>query len=135
MQLLEEQGTLRHLRIANSLDPVTMNPPASTGTLLRALSPAALLYSAFIGDGSHTEIYYHVGVKLKLFGEDEASTSGPFKITYSRGQWNQDLFVPAAAACVSHHYGREYSVRLLKAKNKLEAMNLNDLYAIKHASG
>ena len=62
---------------------VTQNPPASTMTTLAAFSPAALLYSLARKDGTHNEIYYHVGVKLKLFGEEEAPPS-PFKISYSR---------------------------------------------------
>jgi hypothetical protein len=64
-------------------DVVTMNPPASTLTTLAAFSPAALIYSLYKNDGKHSEVYYHVGVKLKLFGEEEASKS-PFKISYSR---------------------------------------------------
>lgn len=133
-QLLEEAGKLRHLRVANSLDPVTQNPPASTMTTLAAFSPAALLYSLARKDGTHNEIYYHVGVKLKLFGEEDAPPS-PFKISYSRGDWKQDMFSISAARYVTHHYCKEYYVRLTKLKAQLEKMYLNDVYAIKDKSG
>jgi len=111
-----------------------MNPPASTLTTLAAFSPAALIYSLYKNDGKHSEVYYHVGVKLKLFGEEEASKS-PFKISYSRGDWKQDLFNLSAARYVTHHYCKEYSVRIKKLQPILEKLHLNEVYAIKDKAG
>ena len=45
------------------------------------------------------------------------------------------MFSISAARYVTHHYCKEYSVRLTKLKAQLEKMYLNDVYAIKDKSG
>jgi predicted lipase len=125
-QLLEEEGLLRHLRIANDMDPVTLLPPVSSRLLLASLSPAALIMSSMNKKNTVTdEIYKHVGIRLKLL------KGGNYKLRYSNGHWRQDFLNPKAATSVSHHYGYEYSSRILQVREALEKMFLNDLYKMK----
>lgn len=219
-QLLEEQGRLRHLRVVNEGDPITLGPPASSKLMLLSMSPAALVATMMLSDKVHDEIYKHVGVKLKLYsaaddwtkdkkkaengkvkseeakaksnssffgslfstadakgsGETEMSRapnatadissslaaaftsvfssdnagdqkdkgitetihrfrSNKYKFSDSTGHWRQDFMNPAAAATVSHHYGFEYSHRMLGLRNELKGMELNDLYRNRSALG
>lgn len=131
-QLMEDQGKLRHLRIANAKDPVTQVPPASMGALITKISPAALIYSHIRRGGTHNEIYYHCGIKLKLFGPDE---DRKWRITYSNGSLSQDRLLPGSVRQVSDHYCTEYNTRLALVKSDLCEIYLNDLYSIKAASG
>jgi len=131
-KLMEDQGKLRHLRIANAKDPVTQVPPASMGALITKISPAALIYSHIRRGGTHNEIYYHCGIKLKLFGPDE---DRKWRITYSNGSLSQDRLLPGSVRQVSDHYCTEYNTRLALVKSDLCEIYLNDLYSIKAASG
>ena len=125
-QLLEEEGLLRHLRIANDLDPVTLLPPVSSKLLLTSLSPAALIMSSMSKKNTVTdEVYKHVGIRLKLLKD------GNYKIRYSNGHWRQDFLNLKAATYVSHHYVYEYSHRMLQVRDALEKLFLNDLYKMK----
>jgi hypothetical protein len=133
MQLMEEQGKLRHLRIANAKDPVSQGPPASMGALLTAMSPAMLLYSHLGKGGTHNEIYYHCGVKLKLFGTDEDDMK--WRITYSNGGITQDRLLPSSVRQPSDHYCTQYGSRLALLKEDLSKLHLNDLYRQKDANG
>jgi predicted lipase len=127
-QLLEEEGLLRHLRIVNDMDPVTLLPPVSSKLLLASLSPAALIMSSMSKKNTVTdEVYKHVGIRLKLL------KGGNYKLRYSNGHWRQDFFNPKAATSVSHHYGYEYSSRMLHLREALEKMFLNDLYKMKES--
>ena len=69
---LESLGRLRHLRIANHKDPVTLNPTVSAK---RALALSAKMFSPLgylapmvtgNGEGGEEEVYYHTGMKMKL---------------------------------------------------------------------
>eukprot|EP00591_Stephanopyxis_turris_P002398 CAMPEP_0195512536 /NCGR_PEP_ID=MMETSP0794_2-20130614/4461_1 /TAXON_ID=515487 /ORGANISM="Stephanopyxis turris, Strain CCMP 815" /LENGTH=436 /DNA_ID=CAMNT_0040640341 /DNA_START=27 /DNA_END=1337 /DNA_ORIENTATION=+ len=128
-KLLEEQGKVRHLRIANENDPVTQGPPASAKGTLAALSPAVLSLSYMMNSDFHTEIYKHVGIKLLLYPE---TNSSKFNISYSEGKWNEDTLSPFAITSISNHYGYSYSTRLLALMNDLEKMYVNDLYTMKN---
>lgn len=125
-QLMEEEGLLRHLRIANDMDPVTLLPPVSSKLLLTSLSPAALIVSTMKKKNTVTdEVYKHVGIRLKLLQD------GNYKLRYSNGHWRQDFLNLKAATSISHHYGYEYSSRMLQVREELEKMFLNDLYNMK----
>ena len=119
---LEERGKIRHLRIANEKDPVTLGPPASSKLMLASLSPAALLVMSHVSDTIEKEIYKHCGMRLKLL-EDEKKR---YKISPSTGSWTQDLIRPNVS--VFHHLGYEYSERMLRIKPDLEKLYLNDVY-------
>ena len=120
----EDQGLLRHLRIANEMDPVTLTPPASSKVMLASLSPATLMIMTHVSDIIEREIYKHVGIRLKLLNDETKR----WKISFSTGSWKQDLFTPRAAASISHHFGYEYSSRIFRAKEDLEILTLNELY-------
>jgi len=60
-------GSIRHLRIANSYDPITLGPPFSTQKFLTLLNPAAnILSTVFNSNNYDDETYTHVGIILKL---------------------------------------------------------------------
>jgi len=137
-QLLEKQGKLRHLRVTNSSDPVPMfYPPASCGLLCGALGSRKLVDSSEHSESNkiHKEIYYHVGVKLKLFDVDNASAS-PYKIKYSKGPSNDGWLTNVTSFTehfrkryrLHHHLPKEYIYRLSMVKHELECVYLNDLY-------
>ena len=121
-QFLEERGHLRHLRIANEKDPVTLGPPASSKLILASLSPAALLVMSHVSDTIEKEMYKHCGMRLKLLADEKKR----YKLSPSTGNWKQDLFHPSVSAL--HHLGYEYSTRMLRTKQDLEGLFLNDVY-------
>jgi hypothetical protein len=61
-------------------------------------------------------------MRLKLL-EDEKKR---YKISPSTGSWRQDLIRPSVS--VFHHLGYEYSSRMLRIKQDLEKLYLNDVY-------
>eukprot|EP00536_Pseudo-nitzschia_multiseries_P018830 jgi/Psemu1/248934/estExt_Genewise1.C_31930004 len=64
---LEEKGLLRHLRIANDGDPVTMMPNATGKKILASLSPVT--YAAFKlidKQFDEKESFHHTGIELAL---------------------------------------------------------------------
>ena len=74
----ESQGKIRHLRIANHKDPVTLSPTVSSKRALtlasKTLSPLGYLALKATGnEGGDDEIYYHTGIKLKLRNEAQAN--------------------------------------------------------------
>jgi hypothetical protein len=114
-------------------------PPVSCGLLCGALGPSKLVnFSA--GDKVsklHKEIYYHVGVKLKLLGHENKSTPASFSVTYARGPMDEGSLLSAASCTqhfrksyrLNHHLPKEYIHRLSMLKHQLECVYLNDLYA------
>ena len=67
---LEERGLLRHLRIANDRDPVTMMPSATGKKMWATLSPISYLAFKLIDSKfEEKEKFYHTGVKLRLAKE------------------------------------------------------------------
>lgn len=64
---LEERGLLRHLRIANARDPVTMMPSATGKKLWARFSPISYLAFKLMDDKfADKENFHHTGVKLRL---------------------------------------------------------------------
>jgi len=64
---LEELGYLRHLRIANDRDPVTMMPSATGKKVWARLSPISYLaFKLKDGEFEEKEHFFHTGVKLRL---------------------------------------------------------------------
>jgi hypothetical protein len=86
---LESQGRIRHLRIANHKDPVTLNPSVSAKRALalsaKAVSP--LGYLALVvtgnGEGGEEEIYYHTGIKMKLLKNACPESNRRCELSYS----------------------------------------------------
>eukprot|EP00531_Pseudo-nitzschia_arenysensis_P004458 CAMPEP_0116135314 /NCGR_PEP_ID=MMETSP0329-20121206/11125_1 /TAXON_ID=697910 /ORGANISM="Pseudo-nitzschia arenysensis, Strain B593" /LENGTH=513 /DNA_ID=CAMNT_0003630107 /DNA_START=206 /DNA_END=1747 /DNA_ORIENTATION=- len=64
---LEELGYLRHLRVANDRDPVTMMPSASAKKVWVGFSPLAYIaFSLIDKQFGEKEHFYHTGIKLRL---------------------------------------------------------------------
>ena len=86
---LESQGRVRHLRIANHRDPVTLGPTVSSKRALalsaKAVSP--LGYLALLvtgnGEGGEEEVYYHTGMKMKLRKNASPETNRRCELSYS----------------------------------------------------
>lgn len=124
-EYLEEEGMIRHLRIANSYDPITLGPPASTIKILASLSPAAHLISIVTKAQMLDEIYTHVGLKLKLTTVGKDATHN---FSYATGYWRQDFLNPGSFTTPQNHFGYEYGRRLLLVREKLKGLYLNELY-------
>ncbi|KAL7541822.1 hypothetical protein ACHAXR_011251 [Thalassiosira sp. AJA248-18] len=154
---MESQGKLRHLRIANHKDPVTLGPTVSSKRALalsaKAFSP--LGYLALIvtgnGEGGDEEVYYHTGMKMKLYKNVSAIGSQRFEMSYSGATIisgakkpvaiDQDDMVEieqsnrrkkkessAELPMVSYHYGTSYSERMSSVESDLMGLTLNNLY-------
>lgn len=136
-QLLESQGKLRHLRISNHKDTVTIIPKIS------------FRLNIFDRESHVGSLFKHVGINMKLY--DGAT---PLEITYpavrsgffssalgemARG-WEQSIFSnwswnPVDHFTWPHHSLKEYSERIDLNKPTLQAMQLNKLYARKDIVG
>ena len=128
-QLLERQGKLRHLRLTNHKDAVTLVPKFS------------FRWNIFDRSSSVGSLFKHVGVNLRLFsGSDAFELSYPkvvsgtfsgFLNEFARG-WDQSLLSNLTlwpSSYWTYHGLREYAARLAENKPSIEAMNLNELYA------
>lgn len=86
---LESRGRVRHLRIANHRDPVTLGPTVSARRALalsaKAVSP--LGYLALLvtgnGEGGDEEVYYHTGMKMKLLRNASPETNRRCELSYN----------------------------------------------------
>mmetsp|Transcript_40828 Transcript_40828/g.71772 ORF Transcript_40828/g.71772 Transcript_40828/m.71772 type:complete len:570 (+) Transcript_40828:98-1807(+) len=159
---MESQGKLRHLRIANHKDPVTLGPTVSSKRALalsaKAFSPLgylALMVTG-IGEGGDEEVYYHTGMKMKLFKNVTAVGSQRCVLSYSGHTIISGSKKPVAIdkedmaeieqsnkrkkkessselPMVSYHYGTCYSERMALVESDLKGLTLNNLYREKAA--
>ena len=154
---LESQGKLRHLRIVNHKDPVTLGPTVSSKRALalsaKAFSPLGYLALKVSGngEGGDEEIYFHTGMKMKLFKNVSAVGSQRCELTYSGATIVSGTKKPVAIdkddmaeieqsnkrkkkessselPMVSYHYGTSYSERMASVESDLKGMTLNTLY-------
>jgi len=136
-QLLESQGKLRHLRISNHKDTVTIIPKMS------------FRLNIFDRESHVGSLFKHVGINMKLY--DGAT---PLEITYAtvrsgyfsgalgemaRG-WEQSIFSnwtwnPMDYFTWPYHSLKEYTERIDLNKPSLQATDLNKLYARKDIVG
>jgi predicted lipase len=136
-QLLEGLGKLRHLRLSNHKDLVTIVPKAS------------FHWNIFDGSAHAGSLFKHAGVNLRLFeGAKSFEISYPrvrtgyFSSTYdelTRG-FDQSIFAnfswnPSSYWKWPFHSLREYNKRLDANKPSLEALYVNDLYSRKDIVG
>mmetsp|Transcript_6516 Transcript_6516/g.10375 ORF Transcript_6516/g.10375 Transcript_6516/m.10375 type:complete len:355 (-) Transcript_6516:228-1292(-) len=154
---MESQGKLRHLRIANHKDPVTLGPTVSSKRALalsaKAFSPLgylALMVTG-IGEGGDEEVYYHTGMKMKLFKNVTAVGSQRCVLSYSGHTIISGSKKPVAIdkedmaeieqsnkrkkkessselPMVSYHYGTSYSERMASVESELKGLTLNNVY-------
>eukprot|EP00970_Alexandrium_tamarense_P018136 scaffold13320_cov215-Alexandrium_tamarense.AAC.20 len=85
---MESQGKIRHLRIANHKDPVTLGPTVSSKKMLslgmKTFSPLGYLALKATGnEGGDEEVYYHTGIKMKLRSDVTAVGSSRCELSYS----------------------------------------------------
>ena len=145
-RLLEQRGLLRHLRIANDRDPVTIMPKVSSKKLWAMLSPASYIaFKLSDQDFAEKETYRHTGIKLKLRKPGE-----PFEIAYSGTPKAKEEQGGAAVVAkqsslrlsfkqkdlpdVIYHFGNTYSENLAGVKDELVGLTLNELYQSKAVS-
>lgn len=152
---LEENGILRHLRIANAGDPVTIMPKSSSKKLLAMLSPITYVtFKLKDQDFAERETYRHTGIKLKLNNPEKKKGSPLYELSYSgvtsaKEELEKDdedaeeanaklkkdkkgwslLSSVKDVPNVSFHFGSEYSERMVKVKEELSPMTLNEMYA------
>lgn len=130
-QLLEGLGKLRHLRVSNHGDIVTIVPKMS--------------WSWNVFSGHVGTLFKHVGMNLRLYGGNDTS----MEIAYprvrtgyilgtleelSRG-WEQSMLANLSWNPYHWHHLMEYTNRLDNNQPVLQTLRLNDLYARKDIVG
>lgn len=146
---MESQGKLRHLRVANNKDPVTLAPTVSSKRALalsaKACSPLGYLALVLTGNDEGAggeEVYHHTGMRMKLFKVASGVSSRSCVLSYSGADIVSGK--PAAAVTeesnrlkkndsstlpsVAYHYGTSYSERMAAVESELKGIALNDLY-------
>jgi hypothetical protein len=146
---LEQEGYLRHLRLAHAQDPVTMMPKTTSGQMLALLSPiviVALKAQEALFASQFT--YRHTGVKLKFIGNGKKDNGSSFEWSYkgtttTREELKDDDYnekqeggflrsIKASSFSkvpgVAYHYGPVYMEILEKSKAELMDMRLNQVY-------
>lgn len=155
---MESQGKIRHLRIANHKDPVTLGPTVSSKRALamsaKTFSPLGYLALKLTGndEGGEEEVYFHTGIKLKLFKDVSAVSSQRCELSYSGAsiisnakkppvatdssdlaeieQFNKkkSTGIPSELPMISYHYGNAYSDRIKFVESDLNGLTLNTVY-------
>mmetsp|Transcript_18028 Transcript_18028/g.37973 ORF Transcript_18028/g.37973 Transcript_18028/m.37973 type:complete len:599 (-) Transcript_18028:161-1957(-) len=159
---LESQGRIRHLRIANHNDPVTLGPKVSSKHALsattKAFSPLGYLALKATRSEFGDEVYYHTGIKMKLRTDDVRPGSPRCELSYSAAsilsglrtidededsvtgnnkllRHNSGSFPSGQDdALVSYHYGAAYRESMELAECELANLTLNNVYREKTAS-
>lgn len=154
---MESQGKIRHLRIANHKDPVTLGPTVSSKRALamsaKTFSPLGYLALMLTGndEGGDEEIYFHTGIKLKLFKDVSAVSSQRCELSYSgasiisnakkpvandtadlaeieQSNKKKTPGMPSELPMISYHYGSAYTDRISLIESDLKGLTLNTVY-------
>jgi len=132
--LLEREGALRHLRIANETDPVTMVPQVSGKMTWAMLSPIS--YAAFKwidGNFEEKETYHHTGIELSLKKGQESSAEvfAMYSGSSKTQKANKVSFRAETLPDVAEHMVKAYYDNLMRIKHEMEnkQMTLNSCYA------
>jgi len=156
---LEQNGLLRHLRIANERDPVTMMPNATGKKIWATLSPVSYLaFKLKDNQFEEKESFHHTGVKLKLSkgakydffymgapmgigngeGEeaqsDTTSSKGSRTAKSSKQTSKKSSIRRDKIPDVTFHLGKAYTENMSSVKTALSDLSLNDLYRTQVAS-
>jgi len=136
-QHLEAHGKLRHLRVSNHKDIVTIVPKM------------AFRWRFYDPESNVGALFKHVGINLRLYDGDYAPElkyprvrTGYFSSTWEelgRG-WEQTLFTnfswnPSDYWKWPNHSLREYNKRVMAHKPALSSIQLNDMYGRKDIVG
>lgn len=153
---LEEHGLLRHLRIANDRDPVTVMPGATGKKIWAALSPVSYVaFKLMDREFEEKEKFRHTGVKL-LLAKDECEffyAGNPLDVMDDDQKVSQDNDDSSSAASstkrstirsrstrkekipdVVFHLGKAYTDNMASVAEELSNRSLNDLYRIQVAA-
>jgi hypothetical protein len=154
---MESQGKIRHLRIANHKDPVTLGPTVSSKRALamsaKTFSPLGYLALRLTGndEGGDEEVYFHTGIKLKLFKDVSAVSSQRCELSYSgasiisnakkpvandtadlaeieQSNKKKSSGMPSELPMISYHYGNAYTDRISLIESDLKGLTLNTVY-------
>jgi len=146
---LESQGKLRHLRIANRHDPITLvpivssKPPSSmaykASATLGFLAKLITTGNAEDGEEGEGKVYYHTGMEMTLFEKGTACTLSYSGARLISGLKNPDADDVASNKSektkaklrqlgLSYHFGNCYSKRMALAGPDLKDLTLNNLY-------
>ncbi|CAB9497425.1 Phospholipase A1-II 7 [Seminavis robusta] len=152
-QSLERMKRLRHLRVSNREDLVTLLPFMATKEV-SLLSPASILGAAPTPNNSALNLYKHCGIHLKFKTSNPSESNERnqlFSLTYAKDKNDEEGAIPddlkrsfvAAKSLVGglfvsradfrrvtrFHSCDEYERRLMASKNFLENISLEQLYA------
>lgn len=152
---LEELGLVRHLRIANDRDPVTVMPTASGKKIWATLSPVSYLaFKLMDNKFEEKETFRHTGIKLLLAKDvcqlsymgqsllaaknddgdsagndnDQDSVSTGSTKSLTRSQKRRRSVRKDNIPDVAFHLGVAYTENLASVKSDLVSLSLNDLY-------
>lgn len=128
--LLESRGKLRHLRVTNHKDVVTIVPKMS------------FRWNIFDSSAHVGSLFKHAGINIRMF-----DGSVPFELSYPRVRsgyfaatideigrgWDQSIFANFSINLTDYwkwpqHSLKEYNKRTEANKPSLETLYLNDLY-------
>lgn len=130
-QLLESQGKLRHLRISNHMDPVTIIPKISFR--FNIFDRNSKVGIPFKGVGMNIRLFRGFAPIMISYPKVKETRIGAWWEEMKRG-WDQSLITncslnPSDYYTMSHHLLPEYHRRLEANKPSLESITLNELYA------
>lgn len=120
---LEKANRIRHLRVSNDEDDVTLFPPVTFPI--------------------PTERYRHTGMNIRLYGGSQMFKPH-FRIFYPkensvtteiRNAIVSNFFTGLSVGVISKHLCPEYSERLNSAEDKLHTITLEGLYSDKYITG
>jgi hypothetical protein len=145
---LEAKSALRHLRIANSGDPITLLPGATGKKIWARLSPVSYLaFKLMDNEFEKKETFRHTGIKLRLAkGECDFAYIGEHLDVFAEDQ-DQDTHLekdekatkknlrrPEKIPDPNYHLGKAYTESVISVKTELSGLFLNDLYRTKVAA-
>ncbi|KAL3924306.1 MAG: hypothetical protein SGILL_001125 [Bacillariaceae sp.] len=144
---LEKKSLLRHLRIANSGDPITVLPGATGKKIWARLSPVSYLaFKLMDNEFEKKETFRHTGLKLRLakaecdfsyvgepldvVGEKDEPSSDDMDSNSNKKSARRPDKIPDP----SYHLGKAYTENIVSVKTELSGLSLNDLYRTKVAA-
>ncbi|KAL3826914.1 hypothetical protein ACHAXA_005994 [Cyclostephanos tholiformis] len=149
---MESQGKIRHLRIANYGDPVTLGPIIGSKLALalsdKSIGPLEYTKLMVAGqcEGEEEEIYYDTGIKMKLLNNVPATNRRKYHLSYSgssiiardkkpvaidegdMAELEQTTAPLSELQIVSNHYSKSYSDRLALVESDCKGLSLNTVY-------
>jgi len=129
---LEQANLMRHIRVSNDEDVVTIIPPVAPGIPGFNLGPIREL-----------ETYKHTGVNVHLYSEGQIFMP-KVRVFYPKiGSWPNEMRNAALSSIpyglsvgmITKHLCPEYSRRLKAAQGELKNVSVEGLYSDTHLTG